>query len=168
MENKELKNIELKLYKYIDDKFNELNVVVFKNIEDLISFLPKYKAISSNLQEDLNLIDIYIKQSKNDNVNVQSSKIFVDDLTKKLDKKEKLTLMIAHYDYIINIVENALDSIKNDKYYSIIELKYHKKLKNDEIAQILFCDERTVRNNKNRLIKELKTILTPLLINIKK
>ena len=60
-------------------------------------------------------------------------------------------------------IDNALDKVREDKYFKIIELKYlEQKAKTDEeLAEILEKDQSTITRNRNRLINELKTILFP-------
>lgn len=60
-------------------------------------------------------------------------------------------------------IDNALDKIRNDKYFDIINLKYIKQeVKSDEeIAEVLEKDRTTISRNRNRIINALKTILFP-------
>lgn len=63
-------------------------------------------------------------------------------------------------------IERALNQIREDKYYRVIELKYFEKKDDsqegytyEDIAEILEKDVRTIRRNKNRLINRLKIYL---------
>ncbi|OOM70886.1 hypothetical protein [Clostridium sp. BL-8] len=63
-------------------------------------------------------------------------------------------------------IENALDKIREDKYFDIIQLKYlnlqKDKLETDErIAERLEKDQSTVTRNRKRLMNKLITILFP-------
>jgi len=60
-------------------------------------------------------------------------------------------------------IENALDKVKSDKYYKIIEFKYLKQeaRTDEELAEKLNKDQSTITRNRNRLMNELKTILFP-------
>ncbi len=56
-------------------------------------------------------------------------------------------------------IERALDTIKSDKYYEIINMKYFKEMTMEAIAEHYDCEDKTVRRNKNRLINKLKIML---------
>lgn len=63
-------------------------------------------------------------------------------------------------------IENALDKIREDKYFDIIQFKYlnlqKDKLETDErIAEKLNKDQSTVTRNRKRLMNKLITILFP-------
>ena len=60
-------------------------------------------------------------------------------------------------------IDNALDKVRNDKYFKIVELKYlDQEAKTDEeIAEILEKDRTTITRNRSRLINSIKTILFP-------
>ena len=55
----------------------------------------------------------------------------------------------------INEIEAALDYIKNDNYYFIIQYKYFDRLSDAEIGERLNCDDSTVRRNKSRLVHRI-------------
>lgn len=55
----------------------------------------------------------------------------------------------------IEEINRALEPILNDQYYSIIDLKYFKGKTDDEIAEAIPCDPRTVRRHKNRLVRRI-------------
>lgn len=55
----------------------------------------------------------------------------------------------------IKEIDNALKLIKDDPWYKIIEYKYLQSKKDDEIAELLTCDESTVRRNKKRLVNKI-------------
>ncbi|MCT4593162.1 MAG: sigma-70 family RNA polymerase sigma factor [Anaeromicrobium sp.] len=56
-------------------------------------------------------------------------------------------------------IERAIDEIKEDKYYCIIEKKYFTKLTREEMEEVLNISESTIRRHRNRLINRLKVIL---------
>ena len=57
------------------------------------------------------------------------------------------------------MVERALDTIKNDKYYKIIEMKYFDDLTFENIAEKLEISERTAKRHKNYMIRQLQLII---------
>lgn len=56
-------------------------------------------------------------------------------------------------------IERALDTIKNDKYYEIINMKYFKGMTMEAIAEHFECEDKTARRNKNRIVNKLKIML---------
>jgi len=56
-------------------------------------------------------------------------------------------------------IDRALETIKDDQYYDIIPMRYFDRIKIEEIADRLVCDESTVRRNKNRLVNKIKIVL---------
>lgn len=76
---------------------------------------------------------------------------------------EKYKLEKAETERDLMRIENALDKVRNDRYFKIIELKYFsQESKSDaEIAEILEKDQSTISRNRNRLVNAIKTILFP-------
>lgn len=60
---------------------------------------------------------------------------------------------------LINLVNEALSSIENDPYYSVIEMIFFEHKTREEIADFYDCEVRTITRNKNRLINKLKLII---------
>ncbi len=55
-------------------------------------------------------------------------------------------------------IDRALETLSNDPYYPLLELKYTKRLSEEKIAEALCCDPSTVRRNKNRMLESLAVI----------
>lgn len=55
----------------------------------------------------------------------------------------------------IEEINRALEPVSCDPYFSIIELKYFKGKTDEEIAEAIPCDPRTVRRHKNRLVRRI-------------
>lgn len=57
----------------------------------------------------------------------------------------------------INKIDNALETIKDDKWYGVIELKYFNSMPDEDIAEVdeFKCDPSTIRRHKNRLISKV-------------
>lgn len=60
---------------------------------------------------------------------------------------------------LVNKVEKALDEIKDDPYYDIIQMFYFENETRESIALTLDITVRTVARNKRRLVNELKVKL---------
>lgn len=52
-------------------------------------------------------------------------------------------------------MQNALNAVKEDPYFSTIALKYFDGVKDAQAAEELHCDPATVRRNRNRLVKRI-------------
>lgn len=80
----------------------------------------------------------------------------------KIAQLEK-SIMITNN--LISVIDSALNKLRGDKYYDIIECKYFKDMTNDKIADYLaekydqFIDPSTVSRNKSRMINILKIYL---------
>jgi len=49
-------------------------------------------------------------------------------------------------------LENALETIRDDKWFPIIEMKYFQEWEDEDIATELGCDKRTIWRHKSRLV----------------
>ena len=136
----------------------EKQLTPFQKTEKLLSELSLLKgAIDSKnmLIEDLKKEGISI-QKREAGMNVQSSKVYLSELEKVENRIEKLQEEIAR---IENVVKRALDTIRNNKHYDIIEMKYFKELTFEYIAEKLDISERTAKRYKNKMIRQLQLII---------
>ena len=139
----------------------EKQLTPFQKTEKLLSELSLLKgAIDSKnmLIEDLKKEGISI-QKRETGVNVQSSKVYLSELEKVENRIEKLQEEIARIENVISMVERALDTIRNDKYYNIIEMKYFEDLTFENIAEKLNISVRTAKRHKNFMIRQLQIII---------
>ena len=139
----------------------EKQLTPFQKTEKLLSELALLKgAIDSKnmLIEDLKKEGISI-QKRETGVNVQSSKIYLSELEKVENRIEKLQEEIARIENVVNMVERALDTIRNDKYYNIIEMKYFEDLTFENIAEKLDISVITAKRYKNKMIRQLQLVI---------
>lgn len=139
----------------------EKQLTPFQKTEKLLSELSLLKgAIDSKnmLIEDLKKEGISI-QKRETGVNVQSSKVYLSELEKVENRIEKLQEEIVRIENVVNMVERALDTIRNDKYYKIIEMKYFDDMTFEYIAENLDISERTAKRHKNYMIRQLQLII---------
>ena len=139
----------------------EKQLTPFQKTEKLLSELSLLKgAIDSKnmLIEDLKKEGISI-QKKETGVNVQASKVYLSELEKVENKIEKLEEEIARIGNVVNMVERALDTIKNDKYYKIIEMKYFDELTFEHISEKLNISVITAKRYKNKMIRQLQLVI---------
>ena len=139
----------------------EKQLTPFQKTEKLLSELALLKgAIDSKnmLIEDLKKEGISI-QKRETGVNVQSSKVYLSELEKVENRIEKLQEEIVRIENVVNMVERALDTIKNNKYYDIIEMKYFDDLTFEHISEKLDISVITAKRYKNKMIRQLQLVI---------
>lgn len=139
----------------------EKQLTPFQKTEKLLSELSLLKgAIDSKnmLIEDLKKEGISI-QKRETGVNVQSSKIYLSELEKVENRIEKLKEEIVRIENVVNMVERALGTIRNNKYYDIIEMKYFDDLTFEHISEKLDISVITAKRYKNKMIRQLQLVI---------
>ena len=139
----------------------EKQLTPFQKTEKLLSELALLKgAIDSKnmLIEDLKKEGISI-QKRETGVNVQSSKIYLSELEKVENRIEKLQEEITRIENVVNMVERALGTIRNNKYYDIIEMKYFDDLTFEHISEKLDISVITAKRYKNKMIRQLQLVI---------
>ena len=139
----------------------EKQLTPFQKTEKLLSELSLLTgAIDSKkmLIEDLKKEGISIQKKKTE-VNVQSSKVYLSELEKVENRIEKLQEEIVRIENVVNMVERALDTIKNNKYYDIIEMKYFDDLTFEHISEKLDISVITAKRYKNKMIRQLQLVI---------
>ena len=139
----------------------EKQLTPFQKTEKLLSELSLLKgAIDSKnmLIEDLKKEGISI-QKKEMGVNVQTSKVYLSELEKVENRIEKLKEEIVRIENVVNMVERALGTIRNNKYYDIIEMKYFDDLTFEHISEKLDISVITAKRYKNKMIRQLQLVI---------
>lgn len=132
--------------------------------EQLLFNYPKFKKSLEIKQEkiqEIEQIGLRKKAKSITSFSGVSGGDFESDLEKAENKIEELKNSIHLTCMAIKLVEEALKTIENDKYYRIIPLKYWEGKTLEEIAEILGKEVSWIARNKKRLIEELKTELFP-------
>lgn len=164
MNEKDIEKIAEKiLEKMRNDKEikTEKQLTPFQKTEKLLSELALLKgAIDSKnmLIEDLKKEGISI-QKREIGVNVQSSKVYLSELEKVENRIEKLQEEITRIENVVNMVERALGTIRNNKYYDIIEMKYFDDLTFEHISEKLNISVITAKRYKNKMIRQLQLVI---------
>lgn len=117
----------------------------------------------TTLQENIKRYKLDIKDLKREKITAKSKDItsFGGDgvrLTPEERQEGKILaveLKLARDQKEVDEIVAALDLIKNDEYYPAIEMRYFKKMTDEIIALQIPCAERTVRYNRNRLIRQM-------------
>lgn len=126
----------------------------------------------NTLKEALKTKDEDIKYIKEHGLPEKSGSIVVYQTSGgNITGEERYTMLLEKYEIEkmetlreIKRIENALNKIRDDKYYIIIKLKYLNSKRNwteEEIAEELDKDQSTIYRNKNRLINKIKVMLFP-------
>lgn len=135
----------------------------YKKTEILLYNYEKLKLAIKQKEEDIE----YIKQNglpeRSKSIVFYSSAGNTNAGDRYVELMEKYKADKAETERDIKRIDNALDKIRNDKYFRIIELKYIKQeVKTDEeMAEVLEKDRTTISRNRNRLINTVKIILFP-------
>ncbi|CUU46961.1 hypothetical protein [Clostridium beijerinckii] len=139
----------------------------YKKVELLLYNYENLKDAIKQKDEEIRHIERYgLPQASGSIVVYQTSGggISPEDRYLQLIDKYKVEKIETQRDLIR--IENALDKIREDKYFDIIQFKYlnlqKDKLETDEkIAERLDKDQSTVTRNRKRLMNKLITILFP-------
>lgn len=153
------------------EKLNKSNKVkrelsYYRKVEILLYNYSSLKdAIEDKVQaiEDLNRYGLQEKSKSIVSYSSSSGKAEGDRYTELV---EKYNLEKIETERELKRIDNALDKIRDDKYYKIIELKYladeEEKISTDErLAEKLSRDQSTITRNRKRLMNRLTTILFP-------
>ncbi|NRT34019.1 hypothetical protein [Clostridium beijerinckii] len=139
----------------------------YKKVELLLYNYENLKDAIKQKDEEIRHIERYgLPQASGSIVVYQTSGggISPEDRYLQLIDKYKVEKIETQRD--LTRIENALDKIREDKYFDIIQFKYlnlqKDKLETDErIAEKLNKDQSTVTRNRKRLMNKLITILFP-------
>lgn len=140
------------------------NMNFYKKTEIVLYNYEKLKLAVKQKEEDIKYIEENGLPEKSKSIVFYSSaggNISAGDRYVELIERYKVEKAETERDIIR--IENALDKVRNDKYFKIIELKYLKQVvkTDEEIAEILERDRTTITRNRSRLINTIKTILFP-------
>lgn len=135
----------------------------YRKVEVLLSTLSTLKEAVKQKDEEIKELQKYGIPQKSKSIVCYSSASGTAQGDRYLELEEKYRAEKKETERDIKRIENALEKIKEDKYFRIIELKYLKEESStdEQIAEILEKDRTTIIRNKKRLINKLKVILFP-------
>lgn len=138
----------------------------YKRVELILYNYENLKEAIKQKEEDIEYIDKHGLPEKSGSVVVYSTSGGVSREDRYLELKEKYLREKIETERDLKRIDNALDKIRKDKYYSIIQYKYlnkeEEKISTDEkLAELLEKDRGTIIRNRKRLINKLITILFP-------
>lgn len=140
------------------------NISFYKKTEILLYNYETLKKAVEQKDEDIKYIQEHGLPERSKSIvfySTSSGSISAEE--RYLELIERYQLEKAETERDIKKIENALDKVRNDKYFKIIELKYLKQTAktDEEIAEIMGKDRTTISRNRKRLINSIKTILFP-------
>ncbi|WP_294363900.1 hypothetical protein [uncultured Clostridium sp.] len=138
----------------------------YKRVELLLYNYENLKEAVKQKEEAIEELDIYGLPEKSKSIVMYSSAGGNTQADRYAELKEKYRIEKIETERTLKRIDNALNKIRNDKYFDIIQYKYlnedEDKVKTDEELANKFNKERiTIIRNRKRLINKLVTILFP-------
>lgn len=138
----------------------------YKRVELLLYNYQNLKEAAKQKDEDIKYLNEYGLDENSKSIVIYSSTSITSKEDRQVQLKEKYIREKGEILRNIKRIDNALDKIREDKYFKIIQLKYlnleEEKIKTDEeLAEIFNRDRKTILRNRKRLINKLTTILFP-------
>lgn len=169
---------EEEVKKYIDDtaksvieglKNNNMikrELSYYRRVEILLYNYENLKYAVRQKEEDIEYIDKHGLPESSKSIVIYNSSGGTSKEDRYLQLKEKYAREKIETERDLKRIDNALDKIRKDKYFDIIQLKYlnieEEKVVTDEmLAGVLERDRSTIIRNRKRLINKLITILFP-------
>lgn len=138
----------------------------YKRVELLLYNYENLKGAVKQKEEDIKYLNKYGLNENSKSIVIYSSTSITSKEDRQVQLKEKYIREKGEILRNIKRIDNALNKIREDKYFKIIQLKYlnleEEKIKTDEeLAEIFNRDRKTILRNRKRLINKLTTILFP-------
>ena len=172
------KTIESKSIDIADKVIEKLNnsnkikieIPYYKRVELLLYNYENLKEAVKQKEEAIKELEIYGLPEKSKSIVMYSSVGGKSQSDRYAELKEKYRIEKMETERTLKRIDNALAEIRKDKYFDIIQYKYlnideEKISTNEELAEKLNKDRKTVMRNKKRLINKLVTILFPVSIS---
>lgn len=138
----------------------------YKRVELLLYNYENLKDAILQKEEDIEQIEKYGLPEKSKSITYYSStsgNVSGEERYLQLIEKYKIDKLETERD--LSRIDKALEKIRGDKYYKIIETKYLKKgkdsMRDEDIAEQLNVDRTTITRNRKRLMNKLITIFFP-------
>lgn len=145
----------------IENYNKDQNNLKIKDIKILLYNYNKYLKTIPLLYDKLKELEEHpiILNGQSEDIKVQKSSTFKSDLEKIEDKIENIKLRIERLLYITSKIKDGLSIIQDDEYFTLIEMKYFKRMSNKDVCDALFISDSTLNRHHHRLINELKSVL---------
>jgi DNA-directed RNA polymerase specialized sigma subunit len=150
---------ELKREGMVKDK----RMTTFQKTEQLLYRYNEFKEAIKIKEEQIEELDCYglRKQSKSITRYGSGSGEVKTEGEKLEEKIHNIEIAIEDTKQYIKIIDDALKTLKNDRFYEIIPMKYFEGMSHEEIGFEFEVDTATITRNKNRLVKRLSIQFFP-------
>lgn len=132
----------------------------YQKTETLLYNYMAYKSVISQVQQEIADIEAHgIQQRSKSITSFNGNGGYVEresDMEKRQNQIDELKSRIEMTQRAVDMIDDALETIKGDMYYEIIPLKYFQRQSGEFIAEYFGVDTATVSRNKSRLVNELK------------
>lgn len=168
------KTIEMKsldIAEKVIEKLNNSNKIkqempYYKRVELLLYNYENLKEAVRQKEEAIEELEIYGLPEKSKSIVMYSSAGGNTQADRYAELKEKYRMEKLETERILKRIDNALDKIKEDKYFKIIVYKYlnseeEKVNTDDKLSELLNKDRSTIVRNRKRLINKLAIIFFP-------
>ena len=150
----------------INVKEEKKELSYYKRVEILLYNYENLKDAIKQKEEDIEYLEKHGLPEKSKSIVAYSSAGGNSKGDMFLELKEKYIRDKIEIERDLRKIDNALNKIRGDKYFKIIELKYLNREDDkietaEELADALDKDRSTIIRNKKRLINKLATILFP-------
>ena len=153
------------------EKLNNSNKIkiempYYKRVELLLYNYENLKEAVKQKEESIAELDKYGLPERSKSIVMYSSAGGSSQADRYSELKEKYKIEKMETERDLKRIDNALDKIRDDKYFGIIQYKYlnedkEKITTDEELADKFNRDRKTITRNKKRLINKLMTILFP-------
>ena len=153
------------------EKLNNSNKIkiempYYKRVELLLYNYENLKEAVKQKEEAIAELDKYGLPERSKSIVMYSSAGGSSQADRYSELKEKYKIEKMETERDLKRIDNALDKIRDDKYFGIIQYKYlnedkEKITTDEELADKFNRDRKTITRNKKRLINKLMTILFP-------
>ncbi|MSA02928.1 hypothetical protein GKG47_14165 [Lactonifactor sp. BIOML-A3] len=129
----------------------------FQKTEWVLYKYNEFLKVIASREKDIIDTEIYGVKQKSKSITSfgRANGYIKDDDEKKEEKIKELSQENETTKKFINTVDTAIDTIRDDPWIEIISLKYFMGYSNVKCAELLECDEKTIRRHRNRLINTL-------------
>ena len=132
----------------------------FQKTETLLYNYNHFKAAIKDKEEQIKEIREFGLPRKSKSITSFSGNTGLIEVKSEAEKAEEKIEMIE-FSIIttrrfIKIIDDAIQMLRDDPYYELIELRYFEGRTREYIAGFFDCDVKTVNRNKNRLINQLQ------------
>ena len=145
---------------------NKKELSDYKKVEIWLYNYGNLQEAIKQKEDDIENVEKYGLKEKSCSVVVYSSTGANPESDRYLELKQRYIIEKLEIERDLKRLDNALDKIRNDNYFDIIQLKYlnseEDRVKTDnELVEILDKERITIIRNRKRLINKLTTILFP-------